>query len=502
MNPFLRRCFAVVALVAVAFPAVARACPFCSAVSLTFAQEIAQSQAAVIAKLVEPPPAGSLAPRAEGPLPKGKFEIVEVLKGADLVAEAGLAGADAKPIETIMLEEKPVGSLFLLMAVEPPQLVWSSPVRVSDRGVAYIRRLGELPEKGPERLAFFQDHLEDEDDSLARDAYDEFAIAPYADVKGLKERMDPAKLLGWIENPKVPANRRRLYATMLGVCGSKDDAARIGKILSGEGLSPEQTEARSGLDALIACYVALEGPAALDLVDRLFLERKNRDVPFTETYAAVMALRFLGEESDLVPRDRVLASLRLLLAEPKLADLVIADLARWQDWSVIDRLVTLFKEAKADNIFVREPIVNYLRACPLPAAAAAVTELETIDPEAVRRAATLAGLSGLVASGTAAQAADAGDGDDNAGPPAPVEPLAGPSPDDVALAASIAPVQGDEEPTDTAAASVRPAPPAPAAAPAPSASPVAWKWLVWAAAVLVIGVAARAARRPAPATDR
>jgi hypothetical protein len=502
MNPFLRRCFAVVALVAVAFPAVARACPFCSAVSLTFAQEIAQSQAAVIAKLVEPPPAGSLAPRAEGPLPKGKFEIVEVLKGADLVAEAGLAGADAKPIETIMLEEKPVGSLFLLMAVEPPQLVWSSPVRVSDRGVAYIRRLGELPEKGPERLAFFQDHLEDEDDSLARDAYDEFAIAPYADVKGLKERMDPAKLLGWIENPKVPANRRRLYATMLGVCGSKDDAARIGKILSGEGLSPEQTEARSGLDALIACYVALEGPAALDLVDRLFLERKNRDVPFTETYAAVMALRFLGEESDLVPRDRVLASLRLLLAEPKLADLVIADLARWQDWSVIDRLVTLFKEAKADNIFVREPIVNYLRACPLPAAAAAVTELETIDPEAVRRAATLAGLSGLVASGTAAQAADAGDGDDNAGPPAPVEPLAGPSPDDVALAASIAPVQGDEEPTDTAAASVRPAPPAPAAAPAPSASPVAWKWLVWAAAVLVIGVAARAAMRPAPATDR
>ena len=86
MNPFLRRCFAVVALVAVAFPAVARACPFCSAVSLTFAQEIAQSQAAVIAKLVEPPPAGSLAPRAEGPLPKGKFEIVEVLNGADLVA--------------------------------------------------------------------------------------------------------------------------------------------------------------------------------------------------------------------------------------------------------------------------------------------------------------------------------------------------------------------------------------------------------------------------------
>ena len=34
-----------------ALPAAAQACPFCSAVSLTFAQEIAQSQAAVIATL-------------------------------------------------------------------------------------------------------------------------------------------------------------------------------------------------------------------------------------------------------------------------------------------------------------------------------------------------------------------------------------------------------------------------------------------------------------------
>jgi hypothetical protein len=77
------------------------ACPFCSAVSLTFAQEIAQSQAAAIVRLVEPPPAGALSPRAEGPLPKGKFAVVEVLKGTDLVAEAGHSAADGTPIETV-----------------------------------------------------------------------------------------------------------------------------------------------------------------------------------------------------------------------------------------------------------------------------------------------------------------------------------------------------------------------------------------------------------------
>lgn len=468
----------------------ALACPFCSAVSLTFAQEIAQSQAAVIARLVEPPPAAALQPRATGPLPKAKFRVVKALKGSDIVAAAGLAGPDGAAVEVMMLDAKPVGSLALIFGIEPPNLVWSSPIPVSDRAVAYLEKLADLPEKGPERLAFFMQHLEDADETLARDAYDEFAVAPYADVKGLKDRMNPARLLGWIESPKVQANRRRLYATMLGVCGGPDDAKRIERLLVGEGLAPEETsEVRSGLDALIACYVALRGPEALDLVDRLFLERKGRTVPFAETYAAVMALRFLGEESDLVPRDRVLQSLRILLGEPKLADLVIADLARWQDWTVIDRLVTLFKQASADTIFVREPVVNYLRACPLPEAADAVRELEEIDPEAVRRAATLAGLAGVVASGGPARPAEAEGGDGGAKNPAPV----GPTADDAALAGRIAPVLGDEEATDDVPGDV-PVKPAPAAAPV-SGQP-RWKWIAWTAAVVVIALAARIALRP------
>ncbi len=485
----------------------APACPFCTAVSLTFAQEIDQSDAAVIVRLVKAPPAAALAPRAEGPLPKGKFEVVEVLKGGDLVAAAGHTGGQGKPIEAIVLEDKPVGTLFLLMAykadrgnsyfntmstfqcslfmlvaMEPERLLWSSPIRLSERGVDYIKALGALPEKGPDRLAFFMQHLEDEDDSLARDSYDEFAVSPYEELKGLSDRMNAAQLLAWIEDPKVQANRRRLYATMLGVCGSKDDAARIADIIAGKGSAAEQPEIRAGLDAMIACYVALRGAEALDLVDELFLERKgsDKDIPFTETYQAVMALRFLGEESDLVPRERVLESLRHLLDEPKLADLVIADLARWEDWSVIDRLVAIFKDAKQDNIFVREPIVNYLRACPLPEAAEAVKELQKIDPEAVRRAATLAGLAGITAA--------AATGDEIT-----------PAPAGSALVGVIADVQGDEDPNEE-----HPALPAVAEKGPTSATPSpppgrGWQWALWAAIVIAVAVFARAALRPTKA---
>jgi hypothetical protein len=296
----------------------------------------------------------------------------------------------------------------------------------------------------------------------------------------------------------VQANRRRLYATMLGVCGTPADADRIGAILAGKTatggpLPQEQAEIRGGLDALIACYVALRGPEALDLVDRLFLNRKGRDVPFAETYAAVMALRFLGEESDLVPRERVLASLRLLLEEPKLADLVIADLARWQDWSVVEKLARIFKDAQTDNIFVREPIVNYLRACPLPEAAAAVKELEKIDPEACRRAATLAGLAGAIAAAPASSAADEDDDDPGSGAP----PIGVATEDDAALAGRVAPVigaeEGNEPPAEKMAA---PTGPPPAAAKVAAAR---WKWLVWAAVVAVIALVSRVLLRPGSA---
>ena len=35
-----------------------------------------------------------------------------------------------------------------------------------------------------------------------------------------------------------------------------------------------------------------------------------------------------------------------MLDRPQLADLVIPDLARWEDWSVMDRLVELFKNVR------------------------------------------------------------------------------------------------------------------------------------------------------------
>jgi hypothetical protein len=73
------------------------------------------------------------------------------------------------------------------------------------------------------------------------------------------------------------------------------------------------------------------------------------------------------------------------------ADQVIADLARWEDWTVVGQLVELFKETEKTNTRLRLPIVQYLLACPNADAKQAIIELEGLDPQTVRKARTFFG---------------------------------------------------------------------------------------------------------------
>ena len=350
---------------------VARACPFCSAVSQTFSEEITTMDVVVIARLVETPP---LEKSPVDEVSKAKFEITEVIKGDAHIACGEL-------VETVYFGQAKLGSTFLVMGVDPPKVMWSTPLILSERGREYISKLMDLPVEGGDRLKFFQDYLEDKDEMLARDAYDEFARASYAAVKAIKSEMHHDQLVKWIRSVDIPASRRRLYLTMLGVCGGKQDLPMLEELLKSD-----DRKQKAGLDAMIACYLTLKGPGGMPLVEDLFL--KNKDAEYADTYAAIMALRFHGSESEVIPKERLLEGFRHMLGRPQLADLVIPDLARAEDWSVMPKLVDLFKNADKESSWVRVPVINYLRACPLPKSKEYISDLEKVDPEAVRRANT------------------------------------------------------------------------------------------------------------------
>ena len=265
----------------------------------------------------------------------------------------------------------------------------------------YIEQVAALSDTPAERLAFFQEYFEDPDQLLQGDAFNEFAKAPYTDVVQLKDKMHREKLIEWIKDDKVPASRRRLYLTMLGMCGTQDDVPMIEAMIK-----TDDRQVRQRLDAMIGCYLNLRGADGLPLIEDQFL--KNDKSEYVDTYSAIVALRVLGQETNVIPKDRLVGSLRHMLDRPQLADLVIPDLARWQDWGSMDKLVDLFKNANEESSWVRVPVVQFLRACPEPKAKEYIDELAKIDPDAVKRTTNylaLPGAGGPAVATTAAPAA-------------------------------------------------------------------------------------------------
>ena len=349
----------------------AAACPFCSAVAPTFSEQISTSDVVVLATLLNQPQQEIL--NSSDELPQGQFKVTHILGGEKYI------GIDQE-FETILVGRYEVGTTFMVVGVDAPNIAWSTPVKMSERAQDYIRKVVELPVEGPERLIFFQDFLQDEESILAYDAYDEFARAPYADMIAMKDEMPHDKIVGWIKDIDVATNRKRLYYVMLGICGTDEDTKLLEDILqSGD------AERQKGLDALVACYLNLKGPGGMDLIDKVFLSDRDKD--YVEVFSVVSALRFHGSEEDVIPRDRLLASLRLVLERPDLADMIIPDLARWEDWSVKDRLLDIFKKPTSETSeFIRLPIASYMLACPDEAAKKYLEEMRQIDSVAVSRA--------------------------------------------------------------------------------------------------------------------
>ena len=386
------------------------ACPFCSAVSLTLSQEIAGSDVAVIARLVKLPAEPSLDDLDDPDSGMAQFEVLETLRGDNPPARGEM-------VKVVYFGGNEQKKRFLLKGLVGERIDWNTPIALTERGVEYIKACGSLPEKGADRVQFFMGYLEDEDPLLAQDAYDEFARAPYEVVTALADRMDRPKLIRWIEDAQVGPTRRRLYLTMLGVCGQEEDIKILESLLQydykqikpglmvmfatlgqtgpaygafvlSEMVKADVRRKQQCLDALIAAYLQLKGPSGLPLIEERFLA--NPAAEYAQVYAAVMALRFHGDDTDALPRDRLLESVRLLLDNTDIADQVILDLARWEDWSVMERLVSMFKNADKDA-WVRQPVISYLIAATdqppeiSKPAEAALEELEKLDPKAVKR---------------------------------------------------------------------------------------------------------------------
>ena len=374
------------------------ACPFCGAPSLSLAEQMEQSDVVVRVKWK-----GGTKPTEES-AGETLYEVVDVAKGPSTQVKKG---------DTIKLVRYRAGKetdQFVLMATIGKSLEWGSPLEVSKMGYDYMVKAPKPKVTPTTRLKYFMRYLEHPDILISNDAYAEFAAARYQDIVPLKDEMPRDKIRKLVMNSNTPVTRLGFYGLLLGLCGTDADAE-----LMRQKITAPSTDFRLGIDGVMAGYLLLAGDKALDVIDRtkllakhqvdadgkLLLDKdgKKQPVPFSETYAAIQALRFMWNYAeDRIPKDRLRKSMRILLSQPDVTDLVIADLARWKDWSVVDRLMELYGDDDYDIPTIKRAIIRFMVFCskdvpdgkPIPPNAKKaqqyLAQLEMSDPKLVREA--------------------------------------------------------------------------------------------------------------------
>lgn len=336
-------CLAASLLAVVGNAGSAVCCPFCEAPSLTLAEQLGQADVSLLVQWVKAEPAD----RDKGFAGETTYEVVEVVQDA---AKSYESGAHIKLSRERVAKS---GDLFVLLGNKGTSVEWASPLAVSEASYQYIKQAPSQETPAVERLKYFVRFLEYPDQMVASDAYGEFANAPYRDIVPIKNEFPREDLRRWLTSPETPKTRLGLYGLMLGLCGNDEDAELLREIIS----QPTQ-DYRLGIDGLMAGYLLLTGEEGLPLIEDTKL--RNEDAVFSETYAGMQSLRFLWTYSpETIPAERLRASMRILLDRPDLADLVITDLARWEDWSVTDRLKKMYGHDDYNIPSIKRNIIRY-----------------------------------------------------------------------------------------------------------------------------------------------
>ena len=342
----------------------AHRCPFCSAPSLTLAEQLAQSDAAALVMWVEAKKAREVDGKR---LPSSTlYEVREVIRDARGSVKQG------NRVTLGRFRSGRKGNLFLLLGSKGAKVEWGSPLPVSETSYQYIVQAPSPEDPAAKRLAYFLRFLEFPDRQIADDAYAEFANAPYKEINKVSKLIPRKKVRRWIASKDTPPTRMGLYGLLLGLCGNTADAQLMQKKIA------EPTEEfRLGIDGIISGYLLLTGSEGLPVIEQLKLKNqflvdakgqpltdkqgRKKMVPFSETYASMQALRFMWTYgNDRISKERLRQSMRILLGRPELADLVIADLARWKDWSIQGRLMTLYDDKEFNVPAIKRAIVRYM----------------------------------------------------------------------------------------------------------------------------------------------
>jgi hypothetical protein len=357
------------ALAALAAPTALLACPFCSQQGQTFAGELASADMIVVATVVK-------AERDESDFTRSRTELkIEktikshpaFAKDTTLVVPRFIPVEKGKAAPQLLLfcyvntdsSDPAVAAVASTWAVFPNyrnatiDAYRGDEIKAGSNLPDYLEQARKLQGADPKkRLAFYFDHLEDNDLFISSDAYMEFGNADYKDVSVVAKTFPADTLVKWLKDPNTAPSRYGLYGMLLGHCGKAEHANTLKKLID----DPDNAFSL-GLDGMLAGSVLLDPNDGWSL---LTATAGNRKKEFTTRYAALRTVRFLHDHRpDAVPADKVLAAMKTLCEQDDIADIAIEDLRKWHQWEQAEFVLGLAGRDTHTDPLVKRAILRY-----------------------------------------------------------------------------------------------------------------------------------------------
>jgi hypothetical protein len=257
------------------------------------------------------------------------------------------------------------------------------PVNGVEGGAAvaqYVRDAVRIPADAPDRgLGFFFRHLDSPTAAASNDAFVEFARASDADLARAVPALNRVKVRAWLADPNTPNDRIGVYAMLLGLCGTADDAGWLAEQIAA---TPRGERVTANLGGLLAGLILLDPARGWPAAERAVAAA---DRPFSERLSVIGTLRYFQATRPRESRAKVLACYRRLIEAGELADLAADDLRRWGWWDLSAVLFERFGRPTHAAPAVRRATVRYALGCPDADARAFVAAVRAADPALVAR---------------------------------------------------------------------------------------------------------------------
>jgi hypothetical protein len=349
------------------------ACPFCTTLRPTLAQQIDRADVAVLGEIIEADAAAL------------KLRVHHSLKGHDPAkSKSNITISRGSATEDHPLR---VGTLLLALGNQKAgqrsaRFVWTT-FTLNEAGYGYVARLPGMKESVSDRLAFFARYLEHDEPLVADDAYLEFGHAPFDEVARLGARLPVDRLREWLADEAIPPERKGLYGLLLGLAAAAQHRDEVADEFW-QWITTPASDFRGGFDGVLGGYLWLGKNEALERLEKRYLDDVRAAVGDLRHF--MTALRVYHDYGASISRDDLLAVYRRFLNRPAVAAEAVADLMRWRDWGALDAVGSLFGRPGYDDAAIERAIIRYLLACPLPDAQRQVARLRKLVPERVAEA--------------------------------------------------------------------------------------------------------------------